>query len=243
MIVRALYFLVLAGLAPLVIAVQLDRQAYSDPVAVALTPEPFRGVAQQRLVEASLTSVDGEVLQPAVRELVRRRPLPARHTLLYAQVAERAGDTDAAIAALEVAAVRGWREPLAQLAVAQAGLLSGDYAVAAQRAAALSATGGASDQLASILAALVAEEDGRQALADLLTGEGAWKRQFIPKLYSAGTPEHFAEIISMAWDRGAMLDCTQLERVAARLLNDGRQDLATRIWQGDCARQRGLSTL
>ncbi len=234
---RAIYFLVLAALAAVVTGVQLDRQAYGDPQAASLVPGPFRGVAQQRLLEASAAQDQAPAMLSQARDLVGKRPLPARHLLLFAQAAEREGERDLAIAAIEVAAARGWREPGPQLAVAQAGLLSGNYPASAQRLAALVATGAATEETDLLLAAIMAEQGGREALADLLTGEGAWKRYFIQRLAAVGGDGDLAETIAMARDRGAVLDCAQVRSVAERFLAEGRQDLADITWRGDCARQ------
>lgn len=234
---RALYLLLLAALGLCVVGVQLDRQAYDDLQAAALVPGPFRGVSEQRVLEASARQEQPPAMVDEARNLVRRRPLPARHLLLFAQAAERAGEREQAIAAIEIAAVRGWREPGPQLAVAQAGLLSGNYDAAAQRLAALAATGAAYDETSILLAAMLAEEGGRAALADLLTGEGTWKRNFVQRLASVAQAEQLADTIDMAWERGATLDCAQLRMAAQRFMASERPDLAERIWQGDCARE------
>lgn len=237
MIGRIFYFFLLAVLALGVVLIQLDRQAYNDPGVIAAVPEPVSGVARQRQLEM-LTEQDtfGELL-PQTRDLVRKRPLPARHLVLFARSAELAGERDAALAALEVAAVRGWREPGAQLVVAQAGILSGNYEAAAQRLAALSATGAAPDQTNILLAAMLAEPDGRSALADLLTEEGAWKFWFVQRLRTVAQEEQFVDTIAMAWEGGAALDCDQLRPAAQALVNADRQAEAQRIWRGDCASQ------
>lgn len=237
--VRAFYFLILAALAAGVIGVQLDRQAYGDPAVLPVVPAPMRAVAQQRMVEIAVTSAEaGQDITGEARDLVRKRPLPAHHLVLFAQAAELAGEREEAILALELSAVRGWREPVPQLAVAQASLLSGNYAAAAQRLAALSVTGAAPDQTNALLAAMIADEGGRDALADLLTREGTWKGWIVQRIRPLGTDEQFADIIAMAWDRGADLNCTQIRPTARSLLRAGQPDQAARIWQGPCAREQ-----
>ncbi|WAT17019.1 hypothetical protein OZN62_08695 [Aurantiacibacter sp. MUD11] len=235
---RAVYFFALAVIAMAAIGIQMDRQAYSDPSVVDLVPSPFRGVAQQRSLEAAVARGDSNNILTEARNLVRMRPLPARHPLLYAQAAELDGNNDAAIGALEVAAARGWREPVPQIAVARAGLLSGDYASAAERVAALSATGSANDQANDILTAMMDEAGGRQAIAALLTRDGTWKRYFVQRLRSVGMDEEFAETIEMAWDFDATLDCAQLRPAALNFLRRDQSDLANKVWRGDCAKEQ-----
>lgn len=234
---RAFYFVFLAAFAIAVIGVQLDRQAYGDLQAANLVPGPFRGVSQQRLLEVSARQEPPPAMLRPARDLVRKRPLPARHLLLFARAAEQEGDRGRAIAAIELAAARGWREPGPQLAVVQAAMLAGNHPAAAQRLAALVATGAATDETDLLIAAMLAEEGGREALADLLTGEGNWKRYFVQRLAAAGSDEEIAETIAMAWDRGAVLDCVQVRPLAERYLGEGRDDLASSIWRGDCANE------
>lgn len=81
------------------------------------------------------------------------------------------------------------------------------------------------------------EEGGRDALANLLVGEGSWKRWFIQRLRETGPDEQFVDIIDLAWERSAILDCSQIRPTAIRHLNEHRTDLAERLWQGNCANQ------
>ncbi|GAA0267031.1 hypothetical protein GCM10009127_03320 [Alteraurantiacibacter aestuarii] len=234
MIGRIAFYGLLLALAGLVVSVQLDRQALDDPQLGLVVPEPLRAVAQERLLEAQL--VAGGTAQSAgmARELLRRRPLPARHLVLLAQAAQVSGDTDLAIRALEGAALRGWREPFPQLAVAQAGVISGNYPSAAQRIAALTAMGGYPEETNRLLGIMLDSAEGREALASQMALGGRWTKYFAGQLAQAGTLEQFADTIERARAKGALLDCGQLQAVAERGLADGEEDLVARFWPGAC---------
>lgn len=195
---------------------------------------PFRGAAQQRLVEMAIATNNPDAAMVGARDLIRKRPMPAQHLVLLAGAAQLAGQDDRVIAPLEVAAVRGWREPVVQLAVARAGILSGDFGSAAQRVAALIATNAPREQTDALLAELLSQAQGRAALVDMLATEGHWKRRFIPRLQQAGTPGQLVDTLDRARERGAMLDCAQLQTARDVLTRDGDADLAARIRQDGC---------
>lgn len=235
MMKRITFYTLVLLLAGLVVIVQLDRQSLDDWQIGLAVPEPFRAVSQQRLIEVGLAS--GESATGTVkkaRQLIRRRPLPARHLVLYAQAAQREGDPDATISALEIAAMRGWREPIPQIAAAQAGLISGNFESAAQRLAAMNAIGGLGDETNGILIAMLAQEQGREAIAAQLAVGGRWTRYFVRQLATTATLEQFADTIGRAWDKGAKLDCDQLLAAAEGNLGNGQDELVARFWPGNC---------
>ena len=234
MIKRIAFYAALLLLSGLVVSVQLDRQALDDPRIGLAVPEPLRAVAQQRLLEAELAVGGSADTVTMARQLVRMRPLPAHHLTLYAQAAQMRGDVEATLRALEGAASRGWREPIPQLAVAQASVISGDFESAAQRVAALTATGALNEDTKRTLVAILPQADGREAIAEQLAAGGHWTRYFVRQLASLATLEQFADTIGRARDKGAALDCDQLLAVAERSSDEGREDLVARFWPGNC---------
>ncbi len=204
----------LAALAALVVTVQLDRQAYRDPSAIALVPKPMRAVAQQRALELMLATGGRGADLAAARHLVRLRPIPAHNLLLYAQTAQLAGEADAVIAPLEIAAARGWREPALQVLAGQAALASGDEAAAVQRAAALMATGGAQAETRALLAGIMQSPAGQAELAGLLTRPGYYSGTIWSYLGEAGSPEQVLAIAAIARSQDTALDCPALHTLA-----------------------------
>jgi hypothetical protein len=234
MIARVCLYFGLAVLATLACFTQLDRQAFVMPPFAQYVPQPFRAAGQQRLVEMALATNNPAAALAGARDLIRKRPMPARHLVLFAGAAQLAGQDDRVIAPLEVAAVRGWREPVVQLAVARAGILSGDFRSAAQRVVALVATAAPRDQTDALLTVLLADADGRAALADMLATQGHWNRRFIARLQQAGTPAQLVDTLDKARARGAMIDCAELQTARDSLIRDGHADLAPRIQQDGC---------
>jgi uncharacterized protein HemY len=137
MIGRAAWIALLAAIALVTTFAQLDRAARFAPDLAASVPAPFRGFAAEQLARKSIGADDAEESLRAARALLRARPMPAENLTLLARAELLAGDEEAALAALQAAAGRGWREPFAQRAMAEAALESGDAQVAEQRIAAL----------------------------------------------------------------------------------------------------------
>lgn len=237
MIWRGGFYLALLACAALVIGVQLDRQTYEDAALARLVPQPFRAVARQRLVEASVSAADpaGTAMLANARRLVRLRPLPARHLLLYAQAAQASGAGNEVVPALELAALRGWREPVPQLVSAQASLLTGDYPAAAQRIAALLATGAAPHETDQLLSRSVQDAGGREAMVQMLATRGYWSNALPRRLAAAAGAQDFAELVTQARARGLLFECTLLRETASRHARNGAGAQAERIMAGDCA--------
>lgn len=204
---RAVLWACLALLAALVIGVQLDRQAYRDPTVIPLVPGPMRAVAAQRQLELTL-ALGGQAADLArARHLVRLRPVPARHLLLYAQTAQQAGAVDQVIRPLEVAAARGWREPALQMLAGQAAVAGGNQTAAVQRAAALIATGTAPDQTVQLLAAIMRDPTGRAELAGLVARPGYYSGALWRYFGDAGTPAQVLAIAAAARRANTAIDC------------------------------------
>ena len=233
MIARIAFYALLLAAAGLVIGVQLDRQTIKDPQLAVLVPAPLRAEAQERLVEIHLAMQDGEQAAQEGRVLVARRPLPARHLMLDASAAAMDGQGPSALAAMEVASTRGWREPLPPVLVAQAALLSGNAEVAADRMTALLTQPVEGETIGPIMAALLAMPEGRQAMALRLAGPGYWHDAFLRMAPSAARPQDVAATLVAARDQGAAITCPVMERIAGQLARKGAPDAAAML-EGDC---------
>ena len=215
MIRRVLLWALLGVLGAIVAVVQIDRQAYHDPAAIALSPPATSVVARQRMIELAILSgrADAATLA-ASRHLVRWRPVPAHNLLLYAQSAQLAGEQDRLLPALEVAVSRGWREPLLQVMAGQAALISGDADGAANRIAALIATGAAPEQRRLMLAELLQQAPGRAAFARLFERPGHYSPRLLGALAEVGSPEQLLDIVQRVRQAGIALDCVALRPLA-----------------------------
>ena len=232
---RLAYFALLLVAGGLVIGVQLDRQSLKDPHLAPMVPAPLRAEAQERLVEIRYAAGDGPGAYDEARLLVARRPLPAHHLVLLGSAAALDGDADAALAAMELSASRGWRDPVPQVLVAQAALLSGNAGVAADRLTALLAQGVATETVEPLLARALATPDGRRAFAERLAGPGYWHAAFLRLAPTVARPDEFAEVIALARQQGAAPDCNRLRAVAAAFRRAGNAPAAAVLEGGNCA--------
>lgn len=225
-------FALLAGIAVLA---QIDRTSRQQPGLARLVPAALQGFAARHEAAQALAAREGEQAMAKVRRLIRARPLPAEHLSMAAQAATLTGEEALALAALEEGARRGWRDPLAQQVAAQGALAAGDREAAAPRIAALLATGVLPEETGTLLAALLAEPEGRQAFAALLAAEGRWQNNFPAFAAQAIAPAPLAETLSLAQAQGARLPCARLETIARTYREGGLETDAARFWPGPCA--------
>ena len=234
MIGRIAWAAALLALAGVATATQLDRAARHHPALAPLVPAPFQGFAAQRLTAQALLARDGPAAQAAARRLIAARPVAAEHLTLLAQSAALSGDAPRALAALEAASLRGWRDPVAQRASAEAALAQGAHTIAAQRIAAILALDVAPQEATPMLQRLLATADGRAAFAALLAQEGRWQGRLSASL-AAIDPAPLADTLTRARRAGAALPCPVLEAQAARIARAGLEAQAAGFWPGDCA--------
>ena len=95
-----------------------------------------------------------------------------------AQAATVDEQPELAVRAIVLSASRGWRDPVAQEITAEAALAEGDYAIAADRIAALWSSGEDNERLDELSGRLLASEAGMQAMADRYREKGRWQGAF-----------------------------------------------------------------
>lgn len=226
MIGRILWLAALLGLAAVTAALQLDRQAEDAPQIAPLVPAPLRGYAQAQIAAAALEQNDPAVALDAAKELVRRRPMPAEHLTLLAAAQAKAGQADAAVFTIQLAAQRGWRERVAQEAVLRLAVASGDKPEAARRYAALFRSNATTDKLLIEFAPQVLGEvggTGQVTFAAVLAGAPRWYELFLQRGAQVMPPAAFAEVLVLSLEDGALFTCDQLRRAAEGL---GTRDAA-----------------
>ena len=234
MIKRLVWFALLAAVALVTIGAQADRQSRHMPQLAAMVPAPFRGFAEQRLAEQAVMAKNGPAASRHATALVRNRPLPAEHIVLLSQAAALEGDNPSALAALAAANLRGWRDPVVQFTAGQAALAQGQHEAAAQRLAALFATGALPEQAQVLLAQLLVEPQGRAAFAEQLAAGTRWQRNVLAPAAGTANPEDLAQTIALAQARGAEFSCEQLARIARGHEATGHAAAAQRFWPGEC---------
>ena len=214
---RIIYWSVLLAVAVMTLFAQLDRSARFSPQMAAFVPASFSGFAAERRAERAVLTRDGVDALSASKALVAVRPAPAEHLSLLAQSYAFAGDTRAALAALEAASGRGWRDPVVQLAAAQAALAGAKPQAAAQRISALLATNALPDQSDDLVAQLLGTPAGRAAFAERLAGDGRWQAGWTARAISTLPPEQLLQTLLLAEAAGAQIPCAQFTAIAAKL--------------------------
>ena len=225
MIGRVIWIAALVVIGVITAQLQFDRQSARNPGMVDMVAVPFRGYSQPSITAAALLSDDPSYGLIEAQRLVQRRPLPAEHLTLLAQAYAKVGDLETASLAIQVAAQRGWRDPLPQEAIARLALLSGDVPEATRRFTALMVLGRDNDELLSDLAGEIFGEPlspGIVTLADIISGTERWQKTFLRRGPRIMPPDAFAAVMQASSEQGAWIECAQLER-AARSIR--RQDL------------------
>lgn len=212
---RIIWFGLLLILAGVCVGVQLDRQSRKDTHLASIVPEPLRSSSQRVITAYALEAGANDMALAEARKLVQRRPMPARHLRLLAQAQFAAGDPEASSITIQYAAKRGWRDPLAQVAMLEIARNVGDRAEAARRFAALFMIRDADqDQLAQIAQDLFAQSGGeeRAVLAEIVGGADRWHAAFLQRGARVLPPDAFAEILKITMGQGVRYECRRLEQ-------------------------------
>jgi hypothetical protein len=215
MMARILWLVLLAALASVTTMLQLDRQAEATPALAPLVPQPLRAYAQTKIAARAAERDDGAAALAEAQRLVQRRPVPAEHLTLLAIAQAKAGLTEKAGLTIQIAAKRGWRDPVAQEAVLRLALAAGDKSEAARRYTALflrSATPNA--LLQEVGPAVLAETDGpgQRALVDIISGTDRWHDAFLRRGAQVMPPTAFADITLASMARGVRFNCGMLDQ-------------------------------
>lgn len=213
MIGRFVWILLLAGIAIVTAQLQLDRQALRDPELGEMVAEPFKGNAQFTTARAALAADDPAFALEQARKLVARRPVPAEHLTLLAQAYVKAGEIEPAAQAVQIAAGRGWRDPVAQEAMARLAINAGDLPEATRRFTALMVLGVQNDELLADLAdTIFAEPQGPayDTLVTMLSETERWKGTFLRRAPGVMPPAAYAQVIIASTQNAVRFDCRQL---------------------------------
>lgn len=227
MIGRALWIGLLFALAVVTTMLQLDRQADATSALAPFVPAPMRGYAQPPVTLAATEGADSAAALEEARRLVRRRPIPAEHLTLLALAQTKAGMPEQAGLTIQIAAQRGWRDPVAQEAVLRLALAAGDEPEAARRYAALFLRAATPDTLLQEVGpAVLTQTDGpgQRTLVDIISGTDRWHDTLLRRGVQVMPPAAFADITLAAIERGARFDCGILRQSVKGLQ---RQDAAT----------------
>lgn len=228
---RIAWYAMLLALAAIIIAVQIDRQSAVAPAMAELTPQPVRGFAQAQIAARARQSGPPERALEEAKRLVARRPIPAETLRLLAQAQFAAGQAEAGFTTIQVAARRGWRDPVAQESMLRLAVAVGDEAEAARRYTALMLQNRTQDALLKEFGTTLfggESDEAAQSLVDVLAGADRWSSAFLRRGARVLPPDAFARIISEAASKGAEFDCGALQ-AASRAISDRSSQAAAMI--------------
>ncbi|QSR18993.1 hypothetical protein [Novosphingobium sp. KA1] len=246
---KLVWFALWVAVAIAALGFETDREARHNASLAEYVPTPFRGFALEVLARGDFARGDDAAGMQLAREMVARRPIPAEGMAMVAQGELAEGRERPALAAVMVAAERGWRDSFTQAALVQLAVQGGDWDIAAQRLLALWRKGENNDELRVLSGAVLSRKEGLRAFNAQLRAEAGWSNALL--LWSADTLD--ASLVrSLAHTlrrQHAQLDCSLLSVRAISAIRRGRGDVVDALWQAACSGTsngvvtRGLGTL
>jgi hypothetical protein len=230
MILRTLLVIAMVALGLAVAQLQFDRQTARGPALADWVAGPFRGNAQFMAATEALNRQDTDVAVSEARRLVQRRPVPAENLTLLASALYRAGDVEMASIAVQMAAQRGWREPLAQETRLRLALEAGDLTEAGTRYVALLLNPASDNALLKDLGQQVLaepESDAEAVLIDLVSDTDRWHAVFLRRGPGVMPTAAFGRVITASLARGIVFDCRALKPAIGRVAAQDRDTAET----------------
>jgi hypothetical protein len=218
MIGRTIWVFSCVVLAFITIQLQFDRQAAREPVYTGLVLDPFRANAQFNLTAVALYRQETATALAEARKLVMRRPVPAEHLTLLAGAFYQGDELEPATLAVQFAAQRGWRDPIAQEARLRLALEAGDEAEAARRFVAMMLNPGVADAMLNEVGPEVFGRAGGEAegvLVELAGGTDRWHSLLLRRGADVIPPQAFAGVIARSIANGAQFECGALNGAVA----------------------------
>ena len=233
---RTGWWALLLALALVAIGVQLDRASRRDAGLAFAVPEPLRGFAFVPLAAEALERDEAGEALALSRALVLARPVSEEHLTLLALAATAAGDGALARRALAEAGTRGWREPLAQAALADAALAAGRPDIAGERLLALWIMGERGVPVAEGLDRVLATAEGRTTVSHWMSRTPREAANLAGWGARALAAQPLAQTVKAALAEGAPIGCEGLGAMTHRMLRRGEAGAARLLWSGRCAR-------
>ncbi len=231
---NVLVILLAISLAILTTFAQIDQEARLSPSYSFLVPDRFSGNSARERSKLALTMGNPELALAEARQQAALRPMPAESLTVLALAALRAEEADTARQALEAASRRGWREPISQVASAEAALDQGKLTIASRRIVALLSTGNLTEPALAMMARLVALPEGREEMASRMASFGRWQSATLTSAAGFADPDQWAHTVALAGEKGADLPCNRLELLSARYQRTGYPEAAALVGSVTC---------
>ncbi|MCU0948866.1 MAG: hypothetical protein MUF47_11535 [Porphyrobacter sp.] len=220
MLGRIIWAAAMAVLALVTVQLQLDRQAAREPAYAQLVMDPFRANAQFIIAGRALYRQDTDTALAEARKLVMRRPIPAEHLSLLAGAFAQGGQVPPAALAVQYAARRGWRDPIAQEARLRLALEAGDKPEAARRFVALMVAGTKNQALTAELGKTIfgtPSPEAEAVVVDLISETDRWHPVFLWRGVTDLPADAFARIAAESLARKTPFDCKLLASATAQI--------------------------
>ena len=237
MIARAAGILALIAAGSVISCVQIDRASRDQHSLSLLVPSIFSAESSRIRGSAATQAGLGSRAMSEAKAQIKLRPMPAESLSLLVLAASAQGDEDTALAALNAATQRGWREPLSQFASGQSALSKGQYDIAAQRIVALLSTARLPDETMTLLAELLQQPDGREAFAKRLAAHGLWQDAVLVNAVDNVRPDDWLATLNAASGNGFSPTCDRLATVQESYQKNG-VELKLENTNGHCALRR-----
>lgn len=226
------------ALLALAVGTQLDFATEKNEYLAAQVPALFASKARIEATDQALDGSAADVALQRAEELVKARPVPAESLTRLARAALLEDRQTLANEALFEAARRGWRDPIAQVAILEGALLVDDWSVVAQRLSAMRKLRYPRELTDRRMAIMAEHPEGRAELVRQFGQDPFWLQQFAsygPEILTAAT---FAGLIDEVLpDVEAAQHCAVLLEAAAALVAAHEGALARDLWQVDCRPQ------
>lgn len=214
---------------------EMDRAARHNASLAEHVPAPFRGFALEVLARGDLARGDSAAGLQLAREMVARRPVPAEGLAMIAMGELATGREQPALAAVMMAAERGWRDNFTQAIVVRLAVQSGEWNIASQRLLALWRMGGKSDELYVLSGDLLKHRDGLAAFESQLRAEAGWSNGLLRWSTTTLEPLAVGTLAGTLRKEGAKLDCSWLAAGSFDAIKTGRGAAVEALWQQACS--------
>ncbi|MBF7012801.1 hypothetical protein QUC32_24555 [Novosphingobium resinovorum] len=236
------WYSVIAVIAFFAVCVELDRQGRFDLRTAKMVPDLIKGDALENLAKVAFERNESVQGQDLARKLVERRPIPAESLSLYAGGLLMNGEEEAGLAALQIAAGRGWRDRFVQRVVVLSALNHDTPEIAANRVVALWRIGERADWLKGLTRATLEEPGGLSAFESTLIEDDRYLDTDFLGWAATSLPERTVNRLArrIAANR-SKFDCSKFSVQAYGLVRSGRGSSASNVWDALCSSRRRSS--
>lgn len=233
--------MLLAGTSVVATLVQADRHSVEARSFNTFVPEQFRIFT---LARASLQKINQARPTEAVHDakrLVFLHPIQAESLTVLALAEHSAGNEKRSVAALTLAAERGWREPFAQQAVALAAARSGEADVAAERLIALWKTSSGRQFAYQVTPRILVNDVTIVEFTKRLDAKSYWTRVFSRWAADHLSSTVYRKVVQHSRNNGHSFRCDYIAQKVRKYLTRGLADDARELWFDNCS--SNVSTL